>query len=296
VLELAKKIADLFSKSAASVCSTSFNKEVEVEVGDVKIIKSDEFKTEWKFDSVFAEANIIGKEGKHLLFFKKAEAVVLSGLLVMEERKFDEAAEFTADDIDSIKELGNQVMGSIALSSATDVGVVLGFDQTNVSPINLSVDETDLKNAIPDDEFVFIHYKFSGLEAIPDCEVVEVFSSTLLASLQGELVSEPEAQQVEFADLEQQAPKGVTLKLDIIMDVPVQVTVELGRTNMMIKDILELSQGSIIELTKLAGEPVDILVNDKLVAKGEVVVIDENFGVRISSIVDQEQRIKSLGA
>ncbi|NGZ75496.1 flagellar motor switch phosphatase FliY [Saccharibacillus alkalitolerans] len=82
--------------------------------------------------------------------------------------------------------------------------------------------------------------------------------------------------------------------LGLLMDIPLKVTVELGRTRKQIKDILELSQGSIVELDKLAGEPVDILVNNKLIAKGEVVVIDENFGVRVTDIVSQWDRIQNL--
>lgn len=82
--------------------------------------------------------------------------------------------------------------------------------------------------------------------------------------------------------------------LSMLMDIPLQVTVELGRTKRSVKDILELSSGSIIELDKLAGEPVDILVNNKLIAQGEVVVIDESFGVRVTDIVSQTDRIKKL--
>jgi flagellar motor switch protein FliN/FliY len=82
--------------------------------------------------------------------------------------------------------------------------------------------------------------------------------------------------------------------LGLLLDIPLKVTVELGRTQKVIKDILELSQGSIIELDKLAGEPVDILVNNKLIAKGEVVVIDENFGVRVTDIINQWDRIQKL--
>ncbi|PZE22444.1 flagellar motor switch phosphatase FliY [Paenibacillus xerothermodurans] len=82
--------------------------------------------------------------------------------------------------------------------------------------------------------------------------------------------------------------------LSLLLDIPLKVTVELGRTHKVIKDILELSQGSIVELDKLAGEPVDILVNNKLIAKGEVVVIDENFGVRVTDIVNQWDRIQKL--
>ncbi|HHW47828.1 MAG TPA: flagellar motor switch phosphatase FliY [Clostridiaceae bacterium] len=79
--------------------------------------------------------------------------------------------------------------------------------------------------------------------------------------------------------------------INLIMDVPLQVTVELGRTQKLIKDILKFGPGSIIELDKLAGEPVDILVNGKAIAKGEVVVIDESFGVRITDIVDPSKRL-----
>ncbi|MBD3109434.1 flagellar motor switch phosphatase FliY [Bacillus sp. AGMB 02131] len=82
--------------------------------------------------------------------------------------------------------------------------------------------------------------------------------------------------------------------LNMLLDIPLQVTVELGRTNRSVKDILDLSAGSIIELDKLAGEPVDILVNSRLVAKGEVVVIDENFGVRVTDILSQAERLNKL--
>lgn len=102
-------------------------------------------------------------------------------------------------------------------------------------------------------------------------------------------------QSAQFADL---SGNGMTApdnpNLNLLLDIPLKVTVELGRTQKQIKDILELSQGSIVELDKLAGEPVDILVNNKLIAKGEVVVIDENFGVRVTDIVSQWDRIQKL--
>ncbi|AGE21694.1 flagellar motor switch phosphatase [Geobacillus sp. GHH01] len=82
--------------------------------------------------------------------------------------------------------------------------------------------------------------------------------------------------------------------LELLFDVPLQVTVELGRTKRSVQEILQLSTGSIIELDKLAGEPVDVFVNNKLIAKGEVVVIDENFGVRITDIISQSDRLTKL--
>ncbi len=82
--------------------------------------------------------------------------------------------------------------------------------------------------------------------------------------------------------------------LDFILDIPLKVTVELGRTEVMIKDLLQLGQGSVLELDKLAGEPLEILVNGKLVAKGEVVVVNEKFGIRLTDIISPIERIETL--
>ena len=96
-------------------------------------------------------------------------------------------------------------------------------------------------------------------------------------------------QPVQFPGLnQQQLGAHESGNIGLIMDVFMEMTVELGRTRKLIKDILGMGEGTIIELDKLAGEPVDILVNHKLIAKGEVVVIDENFGVRVTEIVSQQ--------
>ena len=82
--------------------------------------------------------------------------------------------------------------------------------------------------------------------------------------------------------------------LDLIMDIPLRVTVELGRAKMVVHDLLNLGQGSVIELTKLAGEPMEVLVNDKLVARGEAVVVNEKFGVRLTDIISPRERVEQL--
>jgi flagellar motor switch protein FliN/FliY len=82
--------------------------------------------------------------------------------------------------------------------------------------------------------------------------------------------------------------------LDFILDIPLQVTVELGRTKLLVKDILQLNQGAVVELTKLAGEPLDIFVNSKLVARGEAVVVNEKFGVRLVDIVSPNERVEKI--
>jgi flagellar motor switch protein FliN/FliY len=84
--------------------------------------------------------------------------------------------------------------------------------------------------------------------------------------------------------------------LDLIMDVTMRVTVELGRASLTGEDVLGLGPGSVVELNKLAGEPVDVMVNDQLIARGEVVVVDENFGVRVTEIVSPRSRAQAMGA
>lgn len=82
--------------------------------------------------------------------------------------------------------------------------------------------------------------------------------------------------------------------LNLILDIPLRVTVELGRTKMPVSELLNLTQGSVIELTKLAGEPMEVLVNDKLIARGEAVVVNEKFGVRLTDIISPSERIEQL--
>ncbi|WP_410501499.1 flagellar motor switch phosphatase FliY [Exiguobacterium acetylicum] len=97
---------------------------------------------------------------------------------------------------------------------------------------------------------------------------------------------------VQFSQLGEMEVEGTPGNIGMLYDVPLNVTVELGRTRRSVRDILELTQGSVIELDKLAGEPVDVLVNNTLIATGEVVVIEENFGVRITEIVNTKERLR----
>ena len=101
-------------------------------------------------------------------------------------------------------------------------------------------------------------------------------------------------QSAEFTELKKSNITEAPKNLDFILDIPLEVTVELGRTNLPIYDLLQLGQGSIVELNKLAGEPLEILVNQKLIAKGEVVVVNEKFGIRLTDVVSPKERIEKL--
>jgi flagellar motor switch protein FliN len=98
-----------------------------------------------------------------------------------------------------------------------------------------------------------------------------------------------------FEELKSEAgAQGKGRDMDFLLDIPLEITVELGRVRMLIKDLLQLGQGSVVELDKIAGEPMEILVNDKLVARGEVVVVNEKFGIRLTDIISPTERIRQL--
>jgi len=103
-----------------------------------------------------------------------------------------------------------------------------------------------------------------------------------------------EAQEMQFEELKKGEPPKSSMDIDFILDIPLTVNVELGRTRLLISELLQLGQGSVIELTKLAGEPMDIYINQRLIARGEVVVVNEKFGIRLTDIISPAERINKL--
>jgi flagellar motor switch protein FliN len=116
-----------------------------------------------------------------------------------------------------------------------------------------------------------------------------------LAALEAEATGEaPAPAAEEKSDKMAGIPDTSHRNLSLILDIPLRVAVELGRTKMVVNDLLNLGQGSVIELNKLAGEPMEVLVNDKLVARGEAVVVNEKFGVRLTDIISPTERVEQL--
>ena len=107
------------------------------------------------------------------------------------------------------------------------------------------------------------------------------------------MTAEEAAQMAAFAEVLDDGKKGPR-DIDFLLDIPLVVSVEIGRTRMLIKDLLQLGQGSVIEFDKLVGEPMEVLVNEKLIARGEVVVVNEKFGVRLTDISSPAERLKHL--
>lgn len=106
---------------------------------------------------------------------------------------------------------------------------------------------------------------------------------------------EEKIQEHEFEALKEESKsQTMTRDIDFLLDIPVEIAVQLGRTRMLIRELLQLGQGSVVELEKLAGEPMEILANNRLVARGEVVVVNEKFGVRLTDIISPTERLTQL--
>ncbi|CBL45053.1 Flagellar motor switch FliN [gamma proteobacterium HdN1] len=121
------------------------------------------------------------------------------------------------------------------------------------------------------------------------------------AALEEQADDEAKAASPELEDFSQQARAAAigggpgTPNLDVILDIPVTLSMEVGSTNISIRNLLQLNQGSVIELDRLAGEPLDVMVNGTLIAHGEVVVVNEKFGIRLTDVISPQERIKKLG-
>lgn len=114
------------------------------------------------------------------------------------------------------------------------------------------------------------------------------------ATRRGSVTSGAAARARAFPELVPEAVGSPAARLDMIVDIPVQLTVELGRTKITIRNLLQLAQGSVIELDRLAGEPMDVLVNGCLIAQGELVVVDDKFGIRLTEVIDPDERLRRL--
>jgi flagellar motor switch protein FliN/FliY len=105
---------------------------------------------------------------------------------------------------------------------------------------------------------------------------------------------QPKADPAPVAQLSDEGKRRTDVDLDMVLDIPVTISMEIGRTQISIRNLLQLSQGSVVELDRLAGEPMDVLVNDTLIAHGEVVVVNDKFGIRLTDVISAADRIKKL--
>jgi flagellar motor switch protein FliN len=121
----------------------------------------------------------------------------------------------------------------------------------------------------------------------------EALADEWAAALEEQEETDEKAAAATFDQLTDES-SGVSVNMDSILDVPVTISMEIGRTRITIRNLLQLNQGSVVELDRLAGEPMDVLVNGTLIAQGEVVVVNEKFGLRLTDIISPTERVKRL--
>ncbi len=235
---------------------------------------------------------IRGFSGHHWLLFKQSEAMTFGQLMLGEE--FSAFSDFTSVHEDAVREAVNQMMGSAAAGVKAFCGRPVSFGQSDLRRIDELTDwQRVLLGAPPRQWLMEGRLSVDGESA---AQVFLIMVPTLAQEITGLTpgAAPPADEPGDVFPSLKEKEGGAPLGIDLILDISLPVTVELGRTRMLIRDILNLAPGSVLELDKLAGEPVDLLVNDKPIAKGEVVVIDENFGVRLTNIVNTTERIKNL--
>lgn len=306
------KTFDLFCNQAGTVISTVLNRKVSFqteicEEGSVDTIRE-------KMPSVLLALKIpvaSAVDGVFYLLIQKTDVAILSDLMMMG----DGTAEYSEDYKDAIGEMFNQVMGAYVTALSGEWGNAVATGSIEVSEFDLdhppfSIDTCDaimISRTIENIEgssflIILVPRKLSGRIS----KIARPITSSTSASMTEDVglnMAElddlskvsgfTETTETEFkpvSALSSTSQQGIEMLLDIDLD----VSIELGKSMLSIKRILELAPGSIVELDRMAGEPVDLLVNNKVVAKGEVVVIDESFGIRIVSLVSPEERIRSL--
>ena len=237
--------------------------------------------------------------GASALVFRQVDAAKIGGTMVGDPA----ATEFSDMAADAFKEVVNTVLGNLNTALSAKAGGSVSVSSLVVDTAEAEADS--FSSALGgDDQLLLVPYNLVVGDDL-NTECWQLFSMELARSLDALAAPAPapepppaqtlKAAPVEFESLTDEPPTAAPPNLDLIMDIGLEVRVELGRTHMKIKDVLNLGGGSVVELDKLAGEPVDLLVNDVIFAKGEVVVIDENFGVRITDILSLDDRIKTLG-
>jgi flagellar motor switch protein FliN len=284
---------DAISEKCGSVLGTLLNRAVSMTAREIK--DADQASLAEDLDDqglIIRLALENGLPGEICLLLRKETAALMCGLMM----GGDGSEPFKDEDMDALNEFGNQFMGAVCTDLGGRFGVSVSHAQAQASVYDPSQPPYELSGAAQADAVL-------SIADSPDALIRVLLSPALATKLSGGDSGSHGSSSDEnplagmgggydsalVRNLEDSPPN-----IQMLLDINLNVTIELGRTRLSIRKVLELGPGSIIELDRLAGEPVDLLVNDKVVAKGEVVVVDEYFGIRIISLVSPEERIKQL--
>ena len=326
-VDIIGEIGNISMSQAATTLSSILNHRVTITTPVVSCLKFQEIIDESVVPKVVTTIKFKkGLAGSNLLMMNEKDAIIIADLM-MDGNGDAEGKEFTELELSAVGEAMNQMMGSAATAMATMLERIVDIfppdvevwkDQEHTNYDKISGDTTVCKIAF---QMTVDDLIQSEIMQIFTLETVRNISKIVLAD-EGEVIqdrelpAQPEAptapveratsqvpqstegkiaiQKPEFQELTHAGSLKTPRNLDLIMDVPLQFSVMLGESKKTIKDILSLGTGSVVELNKMTDEPLEIYVNGKLIAEGEVVVINESFGIRITNILSKEQRIQHL--
>jgi flagellar motor switch protein FliN/FliY len=331
--DLLGEIGNISMGSASTALSTIINQQVNITTPVVSTTTLRTLKDNFQVPNIALEVRYTsGIVGENLLVMRISDAAIIANLMMGGDGRV-ETTELSEIEVSAVSEAMNQMIGSAATSMATMFAREVNISPPNSkvwddSTTNFTdvIDENEnivqvsfrltigdlvdstIMQILPLDTAKKIVSIMMGNETPeparePIMEKPAHTSYSESAPAPRETYREPapvhaqppvEVHKAAFQPLKESAAGSMPRNIDLILDVPLEISVVLGRTKKNIKEILNLGTGSLIELDKLAEEPVEILVNGKIVAFGEVIVVDENFGVRITNIVSGAERVKSL--
>lgn len=295
---------DLIADQMGMVVGTLVNASVTATVGEIRSGDDDEAFAQLPEGSLALIAGFEqGFSGELALVAPKEMVALLSEAMV----GGDLESGFKDDHLDAFKELGNQILGAVSTALGQRYEVALAATQGRISPFSPANPPFAMQGAAAIELRISLADRERGsMRLLLSQPLVMAFTEHSEESSSNTPPPRSSAPSSPMSEVENVARSNVFDKslampilaqspnIELLLDIPLNVTIELGRSRLSIRKVLELGPGSIVELDRLAGEPVDLLVNDKVVARGEVVVVDEYFGIRVLSLISPEERIKQL--
>ena len=291
-------VLEIYVKSFKESLSTITNTDVELKIDKVKQLSEEELNDLLSGEVLKIVVNpVTGIEGEFTFVWTKEFAAKVADMMLAGEGNVPFSEE---EHLEPVKEITSQLMGPVTTEINQYTEEKVEFDSPIVALVNFEEITEQLSTQITSLITGSVgEYEFTQLMSIPDTLAEELAGFAQPVEEEStESESEIVSERVEFEPFPQSATKieGNPTNIDLLMDLQLQVSIELGRTKLFVRNILELGQGSVIELNKLSGEPVDIYVNEKKFAEGEVVVVDDNFGVRITDVIAPSDRVQKLSS
>ncbi|KUK83537.1 MAG: CheC, inhibitor of MCP methylation / FliN fusion protein [Petrotoga mobilis] len=329
LLDMMGEIANITMGSGATTLSTLLRRKIEIQYPQTDIIKFKNISTNFEGENVIVTVEYKrGLYGLNTLVLPLNLTNIIADLMLGKDLENIEEREFDDISLSAVSEAMNQMMGTASTALSDFLKTNIDISPPNTKVMNFSDPNIEFPPIETDKEAYVISIKFNmKINGIAETtfwqfipmkfaqkirELMEKTfgkitvseesskSSNVKEKSNSNVIKEKKVkvQPVEFGEFEKKeepiSPNIDLSKLELLLDVPLELKVELGSTKLNLREILELHEGSLIQLNKLAGEPLDIYANGRLIARGEVVVIDENFGIRVTEIVSLRERMKTL--